>query len=70
MFLNLLEKNDIFVTDLINLINLKPLIISETKIFLDMLLEMNNYAGANFSDQDLKDEVVTMMATVCKFHHQ
>lgn len=41
--------------------------ISETrlKVFLDTLLELNE-AGANFSDEELRDEVVTMMIGVSK----
>jgi len=33
------------------------------KVFLDTLLELNE-AGANFSDEELRDEVVTMMIGV------
>lgn len=35
------------------------------KVFLDTLLELNE-AGANFSDEELRDEVVTMMIGVSK----
>lgn len=35
------------------------------KVFLDTLFELNE-AGANFSDDDIKDEVVTMMIGVSK----
>lgn len=34
--------------------------------FLDLLLEMNE-AGAEFSDDNIRDEVVTMMVGVCIF---
>jgi len=34
------------------------------KVFLDTLLELNEI-GANFSDDELRDEVVTMMIGVC-----
>lgn len=33
------------------------------KVFLDTLLELNE-AGANFSDEEIRDEVVTMMIGV------
>lgn len=33
------------------------------KVFLDTLLDLNE-AGANFSDEELRDEVVTMMIGV------
>jgi len=36
------------------------------KMFLDLLLELSN-ADANFSDNDLKDEVITMMLAVSSF---
>lgn len=35
------------------------------KVFLDTLLELNE-AGANFSDEEIRDEVVTMMIGVSK----
>lgn len=34
------------------------------KVFLDTLLELND-AGANFSFDEIRDEVVTMMIGVC-----
>jgi cytochrome P450 family 4 len=34
-----------------------------SKVFLDKLLELNE-AGANFSDEELREEVVTMMSAV------
>jgi len=33
------------------------------KVFLDTLLELND-AGANFTDDEIRDEVVTMMIGV------
>jgi len=36
---------------------------NKLKVFLDTLFELNE-AGANFSDDDIKDEVVTMMIGV------
>lgn len=35
------------------------------KVFLDTLLELND-AGANFSDEEIRDEVVTMMIGVSR----
>jgi len=35
------------------------------KVFLDTLLDLNE-AGANFSDEELRDEVVTMMIGVSR----
>jgi len=34
-----------------------------SKLFLDLLFELNNNGG-NFSDSDIRDEVVTMMTGV------
>jgi len=34
-----------------------------SKLFLDILFELNNNGG-NFSDSDIRDEVVTMMTGV------
>lgn len=41
-----------------------PIILEKRlKVFLDTLLELNE-AGANFSDDEIRDEVVTMMIGV------
>lgn len=37
-----------------------------SKVFLDTLFELNE-VGANFSDDDIRDEVVTMMIGVSKY---
>lgn len=34
------------------------------RVFLDTLFELKD-AGANLSDKDIKDEVITMMIGVC-----
>jgi len=49
-----------------NSVRKKCYLFAENKIFLDILLELND-AGSNFSDDDLRDEVVTMMIAVCSF---
>jgi len=36
---------------------------NQSKLFLDILFELNN-TGGNFSDSDIRDEVVTMMTGV------
>lgn len=36
---------------------------STTKVFLDKLLKLND-EGADFTDKDLKDEVITMTVAV------
>jgi len=36
---------------------------NQSKLFLDTLFELNN-TGGNFSDSDIRDEVVTMMTAV------
>jgi len=39
-----------------------------SKVFLDTLFELNE-AGANFSNDDIRDEVVTMMIGVSKYKY-
>jgi cytochrome P450 family 4 len=40
-----------------------------SKVFLDKLLALNE-AGANFSNEELRDEVVTMMSAVIFYKKQ
>lgn len=55
-------KNTIFYCILLLFLFLEP---EKMRIFLDILLELKD-SGATFTDDDLRDEVVTMMVGVSK----
>lgn len=64
------ENNSLFSYNTIFALNIKSFMTGEKKlkVFLDILLELKD-AGTNFSDDDLRDEVVTMMVGVRQYIH-
>lgn len=62
------EKYSFFSYTTYFALNIKSFMTGEKKlkVFLDILLELKD-AGTNFSDDDLRDEVVTMMVGVRQY---